>query len=242
MTFKGFQSKQIRANHSARQTMKKASNTIKFISGITTALFLTLAGCAIDNPIDYTTEGSVEVPNDNSNSDSGNDNVIAEIPECVISDFHWSNPPQVNGYSAQGTINGINYTYSSSEPVLTTSYVHAHSRFPSSYQIPNQTSIKNTHITNNKLSFEEPISNPILVFASIGAPMISVPIEFSAPVEILWSEAVVQNSTTKITGNEGYAVVRLNGQFSEISFDYLAYENWVNFAFGADFYTVCDGN
>ena len=37
--------------------MKKASRTIKFISGITTALFLTLAGCAIDNPIDYTTDG-----------------------------------------------------------------------------------------------------------------------------------------------------------------------------------------
>ncbi len=222
--------------------MKKASRTIKFISGITTALFLTLAGCAIDNPIDYTTEGYVGVPNDNSNSDSGNDNVIAEIPECVISDFHWSNPPQVNGYSAQGTINGINYTYNSSSPVYTTTYIVGQSVFPSSYQVPNQTSIKNVYATTNSLSFEAPIANPILVFASIGRPTTYVPIEFSAPIEVLWSQNVVQDSDTKITGNEGYAVVRLNGTFSEVSFNYLANENWVNFAFGADFYTVCDGN
>ena len=182
MTFKDFHSKQIRPNHSARQTMKKASRTIKFISGITTALFLTLAGCAIDNPIDYTTEGYVGVPNDNSNSDSGNDNVIAEIPECVISDFHWSNPPQASGYSAGGTINGINYSYNSSHSVQTHSAVYGHYIYPSSYAIPNQTSIKNIYTTSNTLSFEEPISNPLLVFSSIGNSFTYVPIEFSAPI------------------------------------------------------------
>jgi len=222
--------------------MKVAQTFFKAITIASTTLLLGLAGCAFDEPIDYTTEGSVGVPNDNSNSDSGNDNVIAEIPECVISDFHWSNPPQVNDNSAEGTINGVKYIYNSSHPVETTTYIHGHQFFPSSYGLPQQTSIKNSLTTTNTLSFEEPISNPLLVFASIGNSFTSVPIEFSAPIEVLWSRTVSKDSETKITGREGYTIVRLNGKFSEVSFNYQADENWVNFAFGADFYTVCNGN
>jgi hypothetical protein len=94
--------------------------------------------------------------------------------------------------------------------------------------------------SNNTLTFASPVTNPVLVFSSIGNPGLYVPIEFSAPIDILWSTAVVKNSATRMTGNEGYAVVRLNGTFSSISFNYLADENWVNFLFGADFQTCPD--
>jgi hypothetical protein len=94
--------------------------------------------------------------------------------------------------------------------------------------------------SNNTLTFASPVTNPVLVFSSIGNPGLYVPIEFSAPIDILWSTAVVKNSATRMTGNEGYAIVRLNGTFSSISFNYLADENWVNFLFGADFQTCPD--
>lgn len=171
--------------------------------------------------------------------DDDNDGIL-DTNECIDSNFHWSNPPTVSGHSATGTINGIGYTYTSSVPVRTTTNIFAHSVFPGSYNVPNQTSIQNIDPSSNTLTFDQPMTNPILVFSSIGQSGIAVPITFSAPVQILWSKDVVQNSPTQVTGREGYMVARLNGTFSSISFDYLTYENYVNFAFGADFFTYCD--
>ena len=179
---------------------------------------------------------------DAMNLDDDNDGIM-DGAECTNSNFFWSNAPQITGTnSAAGTINGIGYTYSSSKPVYTTSNVFAHSVFPSSYGIPNQTAIKNIEVSRNTLTFDQPMTNPVLVFSSIGQPGIAVPIQFETPVQVLWSTATTINSPTRITGREGYAVVRLNGTFSSISFDYLAYENYVNFSFGADFFTTCDSD
>jgi len=163
---------------------------------------------------------------------------------CTTSNFFWSNPPTVNGKTASGTINGVAYTYTSSENVRTTSNVFAHSLFPASFNVPNNNpTIQNIEPSTNTLTFASPMTNPVLVFSSIGGGPISVPINFSAPVEVLWStssgsgSSFVQNSPTQITGKEAYAIVRMNGTFSSISFDYLVYENYVNFVFGADFST-----
>jgi len=161
------------------------------------------------------------------------------VQGCSNSNFYWSNSPTANGNAATGTINGVGYTYTSSSPVLTSPGLYNYGVFPSSYGIPNQNCIRNIYVTNNTLSFDQPMYNPVLVFASIGQGGVSVPIQFSAPVTVLFSQAVVQNSSTKITGTEGYAIVRLNGVFNSISFDYLAQENYVNFSFGADFVTPC---
>ena len=172
--------------------------------------------------------------------DDDNDGIM-DGAECTNSNFFWSNAPQITGANtAAGTINGIGYTYSSSRPVYTTSNVFAHSVFPSSYGIPNQTAIRNIEVSRNTLTFDQPMTNPVLVFSSIGQGGIAVPIQFETPVQVLWSTATTINSPTRITGREGYAIVRLNGTFSSISFDYLAYENYVNFSFGADFFTTCD--
>ena len=172
--------------------------------------------------------------------DDDNDGIL-DINECTTSNFYWSNPPTISGKTAKGTINGIGYTYTSTVNVTSTSYVFNHAIFPAQYNISNANpTIQNIYPSTNTLTFDSPMTNPVLVFASIGGGPISVPINFSAPVEVLWSTAVVQNSPTQITGTEGYAVVRMNGTFSSVSFDYLTYENWVNFAFGADFYTYCD--
>jgi PA14 domain/Domain of unknown function (DUF5011)/Bacterial Ig domain/Secretion system C-terminal sorting domain len=176
---------------------------------------------------------------DACDADDDNDG-IPDATECNKSNFFWSNPPTVSGYTATGVINGINYTYTSSQPVLTTPTVFNHSIFPVSYNVPNIKCIQNIYASNNTLTFSSPITNPVLVFSSIGGGPISVPIEFSNPIDVLWSTAVVKNSATRITGTEGYAIVRLNGVFSSISFNYLANENYVNFLFGADFQTCGD--
>jgi hypothetical protein len=180
---------------------------------------------------------------DACDDDDDNDGIL-DIDECINSNFHWSSPPtKVDGSGRKifsGQINGINYEYSSSKQINTTPQIYAHSIFPSSYNVPNQTSIQNIEPSSNTLTFDQPMTNPVLVFSSIGQRGIAVPITFSAPVEILWSKDVIQNSSTQITGREGYTIVRLNGTYSSISFDYLTYENYVNFAFGADFFTYCD--
>jgi hypothetical protein len=166
---------------------------------------------------------------------------------CTTSNFFWSNAPTVslrNPKTASGTINGIGYTYTSSVNITTTSNVFNHGIFPTSYNVPNSNpTIQNIDPSSNTLTFTSPMTNPVLVFSSIGGGPISVPINFSAPVEVLWSthtgrgSSFVQNSPTKITGREAYAIVRMNGTFSSISFDYLVHENYVNFVFGADFST-----
>ncbi|MES2779080.1 MAG: LamG-like jellyroll fold domain-containing protein, partial [Bacteroidota bacterium] len=176
---------------------------------------------------------------DACDADDDNDG-ITDASECNKSNFFWSNLPTVSGNTATGTINGIAYTYTSSAPVLTTSNLFAHSTFPVSYNVPNAKSIQNIAITNNTLTFASPMTNPVLVFASIGQGGLSVPIQFGAPVEVLWSANVVQNTSSRITGTEGYAIVRMNGTFSSITFNYLTAENYCNFVFGADFTTCGD--
>ena len=173
--------------------------------------------------------------------DDDNDGILDEL-ECNTggtNDFQWSSAPTVEGNQATGTINGINYIYTSTTPVQTTATIYNHGTFPASYNIPNTTSIKNVSANTNTLMFDGSVLNPVLIFASIGNGGTAVPIDFSDPIEVLWSSNVVFNSSTRITGTEGFAIVRINGIHSSISFDYLANENYVNFMFGGDFIPSC---
>ena len=176
---------------------------------------------------------------DDIDLDDDNDGIL-DVNECMNSDFHWSAPPQINGNTAIGVINGIQYTYTSSINIETTSGIFAYNRFPLEFNIPNTTVIKNRFQSNNTITFNEPVLNPTLMFSSIGGGP-SVPIKFSNPIEVLFQDGPVTiDSPNQITGKEGYVVLRMNGTFTEISFDYLADENYVNFTFGADFATFCD--
>ncbi|MDB5232420.1 MAG: hypothetical protein JWN76_3225 [Chitinophagaceae bacterium] len=179
---------------------------------------------------------------DACDDDADNDGIL-NVLETNKSNFFWSSTPTVSGKTATGTINGIGYTYTSSSNVLTTGNMFSHSTFPASYGVPNANpTIQNTAVTDNTLTFASPMTNPVLVFASIGQGGLPVPITFSAPVQIVFSQAVVQNSPTQITGTEGYVIVRMMGTFSSISFHYLTAENYCNFAFGADFQGDTDGD
>ena len=199
---------------------------------------------ALDNCPLFANEEQLDTDSDgigNICDDDDDNDGIPDVDECSTSQFFWSDAPIVNGNTATGTILGNAYTYTSTEPVGQTMSMFAHGTFPVSYGVPNlNPTIQNTAITDNTITFSNPMLNPVLVFSSIGNPSTSVPIVFGAPVEVLWSQDVVQDSPTQITGTEGYAIVRMTGLFSNISFNYTAAETYVNFSFGADIFTYCD--
>jgi len=163
-----------------------------------------------------------------------------EQTQCNPStNFIWSNSPSTSGTTASGDINGLGYTYTSNEAVLTSPDVYSHTVFPASFAVPNTTSIRNQEITSNTLSFSSSLENPVLLIASIGKPTTPVSVTFSDPIRVLFSQGVTIDSSTQITGREGYVILQFNGIFSSVSFDYLQAEVYANFTFGADFSTPC---
>ncbi|MEM6801725.1 MAG: DUF4347 domain-containing protein, partial [Bacteroidota bacterium] len=163
--------------------------------------------------------------------DDDNDGILDD-DEC--SDFDWAVFETPNGNTARGSIGSIGFTYTSSSTILTSGGIYSHGRFPAEYGVPNTTSIKNTTITENSISFDSPITNPTLVFASIGQPSVYVPIEFGQPIgSILYSQNIVVNGSNKITGNEGYVIMKFNGTYDSLTFKYTTAENYANFSFGA---------
>ena len=152
--------------------------------------------------------------------------------EDTCGTFVWSDPPVAIGKTATGTINKIGYTYTSSWSVSTSPNIFNHGVFPGSFGIPNQKSIRNDVSTKNTLSFDEPVANLVLVFASMGQPGKKVSIVFDSSCTILFSKDVVQVTPYQITGEEGYAIVRFKGPLSSLSFN-LTEEAYCNVTFGA---------
>ncbi len=173
--------------------------------------------------------------------DDDNDG-ITDLEECPPAEFFWSNPPTLNGNSATGTINGVNYTYNSSSTVQTEAGYQNHGIFPASFAIPNNNPIMNLDATNNTLVFDQPLLNPTLAFASIGNASLTVAVSFSDSVELIFANNTTLTAFNQISGTEGHAIVRFVGVYDSISFNYSAFENRVNFGFGADFSGVCDAD
>ncbi len=193
----------------------------------------TNCGCVDDNDQDGVC--------DEDDLDDDNDGIL-DVTECPAGNFQWSTPPTVvSTNTATGTINGfVNYTYTSDKPVQTETVFQGIGSFPAQYNFGGGTNVMNTQVSSNTITFSQPVTDPILAFGSIGAGGFPVGITFSNAVEILWSENVVQNSLTQITGSEGHTIIKLKGVFSQFSFNYLISEFRVNFAFGADFTNDCD--
>jgi gliding motility-associated-like protein len=181
---------------------------------------------------------------DDTDLDDDNDGIPDNV-ECPTQ-FYWTGPISFSPDKTQalGTINGIDYTFTSSKPMIASTSVYGYSLFPASYAIPNNNpTIGNNQASSNTLTFAQPMVDPILVFSSIGG-VVAVPIIFNKPVEVLWSTSqsgyFTINSPTQITALEGYTVIKVPGTHNSISFDYTVSENWTNFIFGANPAPLCD--
>ncbi|WP_121461242.1 hypothetical protein [Chryseobacterium defluvii] len=199
------------------------------------------SGTTIAKVTDTDGDGST----DDLDRDDDNDG-IPDALECP-GQFYWTGPitfSATDNTVATGTINGIGYTYTSTQPLQASASVYNYGVFPASYGVPNNNpTIRNIQATTNTLTFSSPMTDPILVFASIGSGAAYVPITFSNPIEIIWSSGgntLTVNSPTQITGHEGYVILRIPGVHSSISFNYTVAENWANFTFGATLPLPCD--
>jgi len=167
------------------------------------------------------------------------DDGILDLVETTA-DFTWAAWNPISGTSATGTIGAIGFTYTSSTTILTTAGMYNHASFPAQYNIPNSNpTIRNDIASANTITFSSPALNPTIALSSIGNPANPVTVAFDRDIEVLWSTAeaggtFTVDSTSQITGAEGFAVIKIPGEHSSFSFDYLEDEAYVNFAFGAD--------
>jgi hypothetical protein len=199
---------------------------------------LKLEGRSVDVEFSASTDSDGDGITDYTDVDDDEDGLLDEKENPL--DFFWATYPSgFSGNSVNGSMAGVNLTYTltkldgSALNINTMPSLNKHFRFPSSYGIPNTTSIRNDFASINRLQFSSPISNPLLVFASIGRSTQSVSIIFDRPVTVLWSEDVTVDSATQVTGSEGMLIIQISGELSDFAFTYAQDETYVNFAFGA---------
>jgi hypothetical protein len=180
-------------------------------------------------------------PNCTTGPDRDNDGVVDSCDACPDSNslatwnwIAWNGP--ISGNTATGLVGGVSVTYTSDRALNTTPTVFEHEVYfapLTDFRIPNSGPVlKNTDVSNNTLTFGRPIADPLLVFSSIGNVGVTVPIEFNADVEILWSSNVTQPNPRVIIGTEGFAIIRVSGVRESLTFRYTVAEDYANFVFG----------
>lgn len=154
--------------------------------------------------------------------------------DATLGKFNWVTwHTPISGTTATGTVGNTSITYTSSSTIQTIGSVFGYSNFPASFKVPNSDpTIMNTLVSTNTLTFERAISDPLLVFASVGHGGLPVPVQFSNPIVLEFQQGVSNVTDTAFTGEEGYAVVRIPGVHRSITFTYTAAESYANFVFG----------
>ena len=111
--------------------------------------------------------------------------------------------------------------------------------FPEEYGVPfTDNQIANYNSGTFTAIFSQPVVNALVAFASIGNSGLYVPIEVSAPFTPIFGASVsYQNPVngtqyTELTGNEGYAIIRIDGTVTGVTFVYTASEYYCNVCFG----------
>ncbi len=175
---------------------------------------------------------------DDVDIDDDNDGII-DLNETTEA-FTYASWSSFSGTTASGTIGGISFTYTADITIQTTAGMYDAASFPAQYNIGSiSPAIRNDFVSTNTVTFSQPARNPMVVFSSIGNPGTPVSVQFDRPFEVLFSQGnaggyITIDSTTRITGAEGLAILQFPGEHSSFSFDYLADEVYANFGFGAD--------
>ena len=170
-----------------------------------------------------------------------NNNYFTSYTSFGSSGFQWMTVTSVTDSTASGVgQNGITAAITQSGGgMVITQGVFNPTRFPEQYGVPftgNQ--IANYNSGTFTAIFSQPVTDALVAFASIGNSGLYVPIEVSAPftpifgADVSYQNAVNGTQYTQLTGNEGYAIIRIDGTVTGVTFNYTAPEGYCNICFG----------
>lgn len=158
------------------------------------------------------------------------------------SGFQWMTINSVTNSTASGVgQNGItiSVTQSGGGMGIQSSGMYEGTRFSQEYNVPvSGTQIRNTKNGVFTATFSQPVTNPLVAFASVGNSITSVPVIVSAPFTPIWElDTTYQNPVngtqyTQFTGIEGFNIIRIDGTVSSVSFNYTVTENYCTVCFG----------
>jgi gliding motility-associated-like protein len=155
--------------------------------------------------------------------------------------YQWMTLNSIASGTATGTgQNGITVSITQTGGGLgTESGMYDATRFPAIYSVPTSgNQIRNTKAGVFTATFSQPVTNPLVAFASVGNPGLSVPVIVSAPFTPIWTNTANNYITTydlpnrTFTGKEGYNIIRIDGTVTTVSFNYTVEEFYATMAFG----------
>ena len=170
-----------------------------------------------------------------------NNNYFTSYTSFGSSGFQWMTVTSVTDSTASGVgQNGITAAITQSGGgMVITQGVFNPTAFPEQYGVPftgNQ--IANYNSGTFTAIFSQPVTDALVAFASIGNSGLYVPIEVSAPftpifgADVSYQNAVNGTQYTQLTGNEGYAIIRIDGTVTGVTFNYTTPEGYCNICFG----------
>jgi hypothetical protein len=157
------------------------------------------------------------------------------------SGFQWMTMTEINESDAHGTgQNNITINIAQSGGGMATEVgMYSANTFPEEYGVPfNGNQIQNNQNGVFTATFSQPVTDPLVAFASVGNGILSVPVIVSAPFTPIWSQATTyQNPSgltqyTQFTGTEGFNIIRIDGTHTSISFNYTVAESYSTICFG----------
>lgn len=163
----------------------------------------------------------------------------------------WTSSP--NNSSASGMLNGISVSWSSTANQGQTTQTGGGIDYWNSKCCaatytspgdgvdngpPDSDIVRLTTASTQTLTFGSTVSNPVMAIMSMGQTGLAVTYDFgNTDFDILnvgqgyWGNGTLTESGNVLTGREGHGLIRLNGDFSQISFISSA-ENWHGFQIG----------
>ncbi|WP_344757811.1 gliding motility-associated C-terminal domain-containing protein [Mucilaginibacter dorajii] len=157
--------------------------------------------------------------------------------------IHWATWSRFSGSKATGTIadgngNSVDVSMSSNFDFSSTPTIYNYwlfSYYPT--PIPNETVPKTTWSAGNggstNMTFSQPVTNPVLLIASLGQTGQRVTLGFSLPYVVLYDGgAMSYDNSTSITGEEGYAIIMFPGNSKNVVITSTTPEDYTNITWG----------
>jgi hypothetical protein len=184
---------------------------------------------------------SIKLGNTNISKIFLGNNLVFSASSFGSSGFQWMNINGVTATAASG-IGQNNITISITQNgggMAPHNGMYGYPTFPEAYGVPgNGTQILNSRAGTFTATFSQPVTNPLVAFASVGNPSTPVPVQVSLPFTPIWStDTTYQNAVngtqySQFTGTEGFNIIRIDGVLTTITFNYTISEYYCTVCFG----------